>query len=184
MPDEQQRESFRSGIIAEMAIPSGVQDLIRSFPTSAHPMAIISAAIQALSTHRADQMDPLDADQVASATQGLIAALPTIAAYSHRHTVGQSFIAPNPELGYVENFLTMMFADEDFYVVSEDDVTTVAPMSMESVLMYKMWVRKEKGVSKGEIEISMNPNMGLVGKVSVFRDKLEDFWKRTNIDKQ
>ena len=123
LPDEQQRESFRSGIIAEMAIPSGVQDLIRSFPTSAHPMAIVSAAIQALSTHRADQMDPLDADQVASATQGLIAALPAIAAYSHRHTVGQSFIAPNPELGYVENFLTMMFAGEDGeYEIDQDFV--------------------------------------------------------------
>ena len=123
LPNEQQRESFRSGIIAEMAIPSGVQDLIRSFPTSAHPMAIISAAIQALSTHRADQMDPLDADQVASATQGLIAALPTIAAYSHRHTAGQTFIAPNPELGYVENFLTMMFADENGeYEIDQDFV--------------------------------------------------------------
>ena len=43
LPDEQQRESFRSGIIAEMAIPSGVQDLIRSFPTSAHPMAHFSS---------------------------------------------------------------------------------------------------------------------------------------------
>ena len=123
LPDEQQRESFRSGIIAEMAIPTGVQDLIRSFPTSAHPMAIISAAIQALSAHRADQMDPLDANQVASATQGLIAALPTIAAYGHRHTSGQTFIAPNPELGYVENFLTMMFGDENGeYEIDQDFV--------------------------------------------------------------
>ena len=74
----------------------------------------------------------------------------------------------------------MMFADEDFYVVSEDDVTTVAPMSMESVLMYKMWVRKEKGGQHGDVQVQINKNMGLVGKVSVFRDKLEEFWKRTN----
>ena len=102
------------------------------------------------------------------------------AATPHNHSVEK-----DGQMGMAVGLLKwMMFADEDFYVVSEDDVTTVAPMSMESVLMYKMWVRKEKGVSKGEIEISMNPNMGLVGKVSVFRDKLEDFWKRTNIDKQ
>ena len=74
----------------------------------------------------------------------------------------------------------LMFADEDFYVVGEDDVTTVAPMSMESLLMYKMWVRKEKGINKNEVEIPMNKNMGLVGKVSNFRGQLEDFWKRTN----
>ena len=42
-----------------------------------------------------------------------------------------------------------------------------------------MWVRKEKGGS-GDVQVQINKNMGLVGKVSVFRDKLEDFWKRTN----
>jgi hypothetical protein len=74
----------------------------------------------------------------------------------------------------------MMFADEEFYMVNEDDVTTVAPMAMESILMYKMWVRKEKGGNKAEVEIEINKNMGLVGKVSDARAKLEDFWKRTN----
>ena len=39
----------------------------------------------------------------------------------------------------------MMFSDEDFYMISEEDICTVAPMSMESILMYKLWVRKEKG---------------------------------------
>ena len=74
----------------------------------------------------------------------------------------------------------MMFSDEEFYMVNEDDVVTVAPMSMESVLMYKMWVRKEKGGNNSEVEIEINKNMGLVGKVSNFRGQLEDFWKRTN----
>ena len=78
----------------------------------------------------------------------------------------------------------MMFSDEEFYMVNEDDVVTVAPMSMESVLMYKMWVRKEKGGNHSEVEIQINKNMGLVGKVSNFRGQLEDFWKRTNIDKK
>ena len=74
----------------------------------------------------------------------------------------------------------MMFADEDFYMVNEDDIITVAPMSMDSILMYKLWVRKECKTSKTDVEVKMNPNMGLVGKVSDFRSKLEDFWKRTN----
>ena len=74
----------------------------------------------------------------------------------------------------------MMFADEEFYMINEDDVVTVAPMSMESVLMYKMWVRKEKGGNKSEVEVKMNKNMGLLGKVSDTRARLEDFWRRTN----
>ena len=74
----------------------------------------------------------------------------------------------------------MMFADEEFYMVTEDNIVTVAPMAMDAVLMYKMWVRKEKGTNKNEVEIKMNKNMGLVGKVTDARAKLEDFWKRTN----
>ena len=73
----------------------------------------------------------------------------------------------------------MMFSDEDFYMISEEDVCTVAPMSMESILMYKLWVRKEKGGNKTDIEIPVNPGMGYVGKVSDARKKLEDLWKRT-----
>lgn len=74
----------------------------------------------------------------------------------------------------------MMFSEEDFYMVNEDDVITCAPMAMEAVLMYKMWLRKEKGGKNSDVEIEINKNMGLVGKVSDFRSKLEDFWKRTN----
>ena len=73
----------------------------------------------------------------------------------------------------------MMFSDEDFYMISEEDICTVAPMSMESILMYKLWVRKEKGGNKTDIEIPVNPQMGYVGKVSDARKKLEDFWNRT-----
>ena len=74
----------------------------------------------------------------------------------------------------------MMFSDESFYMVNEDDIVTVAPMAMDAILMYKMWVRKEKGANKNEVEIKINKNMGLIGKVSDARAKLEDFWKRTH----
>ena len=62
----------------------------------------------------------------------------------------------------------MMFADEEFYMVNEDDVTTVAPMAMESVLMYKMWVRKEKGGNKQEVEIEINKNIEFNNKKKLF----------------
>tara|TARA_Y100001970_G_C13642146_1_gene559391 strand:+ start:65 stop:502 length:438 start_codon:yes stop_codon:yes gene_type:complete len=74
----------------------------------------------------------------------------------------------------------MMFSNEEFYMVGEDDMITVAPMAVDAVLMYKMWVRKEKGANKDDVEIKINKSMGLLGNVSDTRDKLEDFWKRTN----
>jgi hypothetical protein len=71
----------------------------------------------------------------------------------------------------------MMWSDEDFYIVRESDIVTIAPMSMEAIIMYKFWLRKESGEDTAEFETPINENMGLVGKVSEMRKKLEDQWK-------
>ena len=123
LPSDEQREAFRQAVISDMQLPEGMVKLISAFPREAHPMAMLAACVNALSTHHQDQVDPLDAQQVQNSTQRLIATLPTIAAYIHRHRTGQEFVAPKAELGYVENFLTMMFADEQgHYEVDSDFV--------------------------------------------------------------
>ena len=97
----------------------------------------------------------------------------------HTHTVDK-----DGQQGMAVGLLKwMMFSDEEFYMVNEDEIITVAPMAMDAILMYKMWVRKEKGGST-DVQVQINKNMGLLGKVSEARAKLEDFWKRTNIDKK
>ena len=46
--------------------------------------------------------------------------MPTIAAYSYKHYIGQPFIYPRNDLGYAENFLNMCFGEvpDDVIVVS------------------------------------------------------------------
>ena len=45
--------------------------------------------------------------------------------------------------------------------------------------MYKLWLRKEQGVDDDKNwQVNMNKNMGLVGKVSEIRKKLEDQWRK------
>ncbi len=84
------------------------------------------------------------------------------------------------QMGVAVGFVKwMMWSSEDFYIIEEKDVLTVAPMSMESILMYKMWLRKECGGSKNDNAVDVNKNMGLVGKVSDARKKLEDLWKKS-----
>ena len=73
----------------------------------------------------------------------------------------------------------MMWSDEDFYIVQEADIVTIAPMSMEAVMMYKLWLRKENGDTE-DFETPMNENMGLKGKVSDARKKLEDQWRKNS----
>ena len=74
----------------------------------------------------------------------------------------------------------MMWSDEDFYIINEDDIVTIAPLSMAAIMMYKMWQRKENSSDEkdDDWETPMNENMGLVGKVSEMRKKLEAQWNK------
>jgi hypothetical protein len=77
----------------------------------------------------------------------------------------------------------MMWSDESFFIINEADIMTIAPMSREAMIMYKMWVRKEYGsIEDDEFEIGINKNMGLVGKVAEARKRLERIFKTQSYD--
>ena len=73
-------------------------------------MAILGSVVGALSTFYQDSLDVRDPRQVEVSVHRLLAKLPTIAAYSHKKSIGQPLIYPRNDLSYCENFLQMMFA--------------------------------------------------------------------------
>lgn len=88
-------------------------------------------------------------------------------------------VEKNGEVGMAAGFMKwMMWSDEEFYIVQEPDIVTIAPMSVEAIMMYKMWWRKERGDEDEDPGVPINENMGLVGKVSEMRKKLEDQWNK------
>ena len=72
----------------------------------------------------------------------------------------------------------MMWSDEEFFILQEGDIISIAPMSFAATSMYKLWLRREQGVDDDKNwQVDVNKNMGLVGKVSEMRKRLEDQWK-------
>ena len=110
LPNAKQAEDFRVGIREHTMIHEDMRSFYNGFPRDAHPMAILSSVVGALSTFYQDAMDVHDKAQVEISIYRLLAKLPTIAAYSYKKSMGQPFIYPNNELSYCENFLHMMFA--------------------------------------------------------------------------
>ena len=110
LPDAAQAKAFREGIREHTMIHEDMRSFYNGFPRDAHPMAILSSVVGALSTFYQDSMDVNDRDQVEISIYRLLAKLPTIAAYSYKKSMGQPFIYPNNDLDYCENFLHMMFA--------------------------------------------------------------------------
>jgi len=110
LPTQEQLGNFRSIILRHTMLHEEMRKFFGGFPRDAHPMAILSAAVSALSTFYQDSLDPNDPRQVEVSIHRLLAKLPTIAAYSHKKSIGQPFVYPQNDLPYCANFLQMMFA--------------------------------------------------------------------------
>jgi citrate synthase len=110
LPNEKQLSTFRSSILRHTMLHEDMRKFFGGFPRDAHPMAILSAAVSALSTFYQDSLDPGDPRQVEVSIHRLLAKLPTIAAYSYKKSAGQPFVYPQNDLSYTANFLQMMFA--------------------------------------------------------------------------
>jgi citrate synthase len=110
LPTQEQLGNFRGTILRHTMLHEEMRKFFGGFPRDAHPMAILSGAVSALSTFYQDSLDPNDPRQVEVSIHRLLAKLPTIAAYSHKKSIGQPFVYPQNDLSYCANFLQMMFA--------------------------------------------------------------------------
>lgn len=110
LPNKEQLDIFREGIRQHTMIHEEMKSFYNGFPRDAHPMAILSSVVGALSTFYQDSLDPDDPHQVTISLYRLLAKLPTIAAYSYKKSIGQPFMYPRNDLDYTSNFLHLMFA--------------------------------------------------------------------------
>jgi citrate synthase len=107
LPSRGELEHFSQQLTRHSLIHEDMKKFFEGFPPSAHPMAIMSAMVASLSAYYPEL--PEDADRELNIVR-LIAKAKTIAAFSHKKSVGQPFVYPLDELSYTQNFLRMMFA--------------------------------------------------------------------------
>jgi len=118
LPSAEQLEEFESIVTHHTMLHEQMMNFFRGFRRDAHPMAIMTGVVGAMSAFYHDSTDVGDAHQREVATFRLIAKMPTIAAMAYKYTVGQPFIYPRNDLDYASNFLRMCFAvpAEDYQV--------------------------------------------------------------------
>jgi citrate synthase len=109
LPSAAQLNDFTARVKVHTLLREELRRFFEGFPREAHPMAVLSSAVSALSTFYQDSLDPFDEAQVEISTVRLLAKLPTIASYAHKTAVGQPLLYPDNSLGYVEDFLRMTF---------------------------------------------------------------------------
>src|SRR3954453_2998881 len=109
LPTPAQLKDFGDKIRVHTLLQEEMRSFFSGFSRDAHPMAVLSSAVTALSTFYQDTLDPLDPEQVEISGIRLMAKLPTIAAYAYKKSIGHPLPYPDNSLDYVENFLRMTF---------------------------------------------------------------------------
>jgi citrate synthase len=110
LPTPLEMEQFITSVHQHTMLNEGLLRFFNGFRHNAHPMAILVGVVGALSSYYYDAMDIQNPEHRRKSALRLVAKMPTIAAYSYKYLMGQPIAYPRNDLGYVENFLQMLFA--------------------------------------------------------------------------
>ncbi len=110
LPNAAEFEKFDHNITYHTMLHAQFDRFFEGFRRDAHPMAIMTGAVGALSAFYADSINVDDPREREISAHRLIAKMPTIAARAFKYHMGQPFVSPRNNLSYSENFLRMCFA--------------------------------------------------------------------------
>ena len=118
LPNPQQKADFVKTVTNHTMVNEQMQFFLRGFRRDAHPMAVMTGLVGALSAFYHDSTDIHNPEHREVAAIRLIAKMPTLVAMAYKYSVGQPFMYPRNELSYAGNFMRMMFATpcEDYKV--------------------------------------------------------------------
>ncbi|NBX84697.1 MAG: citrate (Si)-synthase [Gammaproteobacteria bacterium] len=109
LPNPQERKVFQDTITQHTMVHQQIHHFFNGFRRNAHPMAIMVGVVGALSAFYHDTMNLNNKEDRYISAIRMVAKVPTLAAMSYKHCIGQPFVYPNNSLNYAENFLYMMF---------------------------------------------------------------------------
>jgi citrate synthase len=110
LPNEQQLKDWSLMLTRHSLLHEDMKHFFEGFPATAHPMAILSAMVTALSSYYPDALDVDNVDVRDITIARLVSKVRTIAAFAYKKSIGQPFVYPKNSLTYCANFLNMMFS--------------------------------------------------------------------------
>src|ERR1700743_1578641 len=110
LPTASQKTDFDYRVNRHTMVHEQMSRFFQGFRRAAHPMAVMTGSVGALSAFYHDSTDISAPQQRMIASIRMIAKMPTLAAMAYKYTVGQPFVYPRNDLDYATNFLHMCYA--------------------------------------------------------------------------
>jgi citrate synthase len=127
LPNQAERKVFSTGLTRHSLIHEDMKHFFEGYPSSAHPMAILSSMVCSLSAYYPDYLDStISGEMMNENYMRILSKVRTIAAFSYKKSIGQPLIYPRNDLSYCANFLNMMFAvPAEPYALDEEIVKAI-----------------------------------------------------------
>ncbi|HFD81570.1 MAG TPA: citrate synthase [Gammaproteobacteria bacterium] len=148
LPDAEQLTSFRNIITHHTMLNEALKDFFRGFYHDAHPMAIMVGVVGSLSAFYHDSTDIGNPQHREIAAHRLIAKMPSIAAASYKHSIGEPQVYPDNRLSYTGNLLNMMFS----VPCEEYHVDPVAEKALD--LIFILHIDHEQNASTSTVRLA------------------------------
>ena len=110
LPNATQKADFVKRVTQHTMVNEQMQFFLRGFRRDAHPMAVLTGLVGAMSAFYPDSINLNDAHQRDISAVRLIAKMPTLVAMAYKYNMGQPYMYPQNRLSYAGNFMRMMWA--------------------------------------------------------------------------
>ena len=109
LPTQTQLDAWIIELNQHTLLHENIKKFMEGFRHDAHPMGIFLSTVGALSTFFPDAKQVLDVQSRHTQIVRLVAKVPSIAAYAHRHSIGRPYVYPDPQLSFIGNFMSMLY---------------------------------------------------------------------------
>jgi citrate synthase len=108
LPKQAELEGWTQGVMTHTFLHENLIRFFDGFRYDAHPMNVLISTMGALAAFYPEAKNIENHSLRRSHIQRMIAKMPTLAAWSYRHSRGYPYIYPDSDLSYAGNFLSMM----------------------------------------------------------------------------
>ena len=109
LPTEAQLNKFHTDIKAQSHVDEDVKRILDGFPKAAHPMGVLSSLTSALVAFNPSSVNVDSEEDMYKAIVKILGKFPVLTAWTYRKRMGLPLDYGGDSLGYVDNFLKMMF---------------------------------------------------------------------------
>ena len=161
LPTKNELNLFTKDITEHSLVHEDVKSILDGFPSSSHPMGVLSSLVSSLTAFYPRSLDPnRSSEQINGTIIRAIAKLPTLAAWSYKNRVRQPIVYPKNSLNYTANFMQMMFS----LPTTEYTVSKVVTKALNKLLI--LHADHEQNCSTSTVRIVGSSHASLYASVS------------------